>query len=578
MPTVRIPLSWPFNPRTPDSEKDQHRINVMDEILGERVYTLKRPGTSTLYTYTAGTGQGMTFFNGGVYSVIGDILNVSSAVASGASGATWTAGAAAQWAARSAFGIANLNGSIFLIGGYNVTLGTRFADVWQLNAGAGWWQAVSSAPWSVRSAMMVGTINDTMFVMGGLAADGTTTLNDVWSSKNGVDWVQVTAAAAWSGRVGASIISADNGMYLLGGNDSGGLKHDVWFTTDGETWTLSNSGGGSPMWSARAFMASYFFDNSLYIVGGIDGVGPTVLGDVWKSTDAAKTWTQLNASAFGGAAYYNAGFTVYNNKLWLVNGNTGAGLSSNVYSSDGGTGSWTLVTASGPTASQSGAMYIAPVPNGVSTYNYNTMWYVGGVTAAPTVLNTTWYAALNNSLTTTTLSPVVANQSFQFEPFNNNDQLLMKNESRLWVISAGNVIVVGDSRYPYQTVPGIVVLGGYAYVMDQSGLIRNCALNDPFHWPLLNAVGADYESDPGVALVKYLNYVVAFGTYTTQFFYDAGIINGSPLRPYLNANMRVGCAAAATVCNIGPTIVWVSRTLEYNRQVMIFNGLSPQVI
>ncbi len=140
------------------------------------------------------------------------------------------------------------------------------------------------------------------------------------------------------------------------------------------------------------------------------------------------------------------------------------------------------------------------------------------------------------------------------------------------------MIQVTDSRYPYQTVPGIVVLGGYAYVMDPSGLIRNCALNDPFHWPLLNAVGADYESDPGVALVKYLNYVVAFGTYTCQFFYDAGIINGSPLKPYLNANMRVGCAAAATVCNIGPTVVWMSRTLEYNRQIMMFNGLAPQVI
>jgi hypothetical protein len=135
-----------------------------------------------------------------------------------------------------------------------------------------------------------------------------------------------------------------------------------------------------------------------------------------------------------------------------------------------------------------------------------------------------------------------------------------------------------DPGYPTQTVPGLVVMGGWAFVMDPTGLIYNCALDNPYYWPALNVIGADFEEDQGVALAKYLNYVVAFGQNTTQLFFDAGISPGSPLQPYLNANARIGCANPHTVKRIANTICWLSQTAEKHWQVMMFEGLQPKPI
>ena len=587
MPTVRLPLSWPFNPRSADTAKDQHRVNVMDEVLGERIFTLKRPGLSVYEpTYTAGEGQALTIFNGAVYSVIGDRLNQSGAAASGANGSAWQAMANAPWLGRELFGIVDLNGSIYLLGGGNGL--TVLSDVWQRDTDGTWLQATASAPWAGRSNMMVGVINDAMYVFGGRTGPAGTYLHDVWASKNGKNWTQSTSAAAWTARSGSGVISADNGIYLLGGESAAGYKNDVWFTVDGITWTevtpAAVKSDGTAAWSARTLMQNYYFKNKLWVAGGYDGTNGK--NDVWSSSDVGKTWTLTQASAWasaglGAVGRRQAGAVVYNNKMWMINGVMGGPdvYVNHVYSSIDGI-DWPLVTASGPWApSYSGKVFVAPVPPGVSSYNYLTMYWVGGSSATVSFSSVVYYATLNETLALGTgLTTAVADQPMQFNAFNNNGQLLLKNRRNLWVIDAANVIPVSDNRYPFETVPGIVVLGGIAYVMDTTGLIHSCELNDPYHWPLLNVVGADYESDPGVALVKYLNYVLAFGTYTMQFFYDAGIADGSPLRPYLNANMKIGCASAETIANVGPTIVWLGQTAERNWQVMILNGLMPQVI
>ena len=577
MPTVRIPLSWPFNPRSTGTTKDQNRVNVVDEVLGERIFTLKRPGVAEYLPNTAGAGQGITVFNGGIYSVIGDNLNHVGGSPSGANGTAWQALADAPWLSRTGFAVINLGGSIYILGGANGL--TALSDVWQRDSDGTWLQVTASAPWAGRESMMVGTINNTMYVIGGLTQPGNVSVNDVWSSKNGKDWVRETAGAAWSARFGAGIISTDNGIYLLGGQAAAAYKNDIWFTTDGKTWTAivpaAVKGDGTPAWSARVLMHTYYFQNKLWVVGGFGGAS---INDAWYSSDVGKTWTLATSSPFA-SGRYSAGAVVYNNKMWLINGYTGTGYSNNVYSSLNGL-AWSLETTSGPWApSLSGAVFVAPTTPGVSLYNYATMYWVGGSSQTVPESSVVYYAVLNESLALgTALTTAAPNQPMQFNTFNNNGQLLLKNQRNLWVIDAAKVTKVDDNRYPFDTVPGLVVLGGIAYVMDTTGLIRSCTLNDPYHWPLLNVVGADYESDPGVALVKYLNYAIAFGTYTMQLFYDAGISDGSPLRPYLNANMKVGCDDAATIVNIGPTLIWVSRTKEFNRQVMMMNGLMPKVI
>lgn len=587
MPINRIPLYWPWNPRSADTTKDPKNVNIMVETVGDKNYVLKRPGTQLLYNVNHGApGQGITYYNGATYSVTNDQLVLSSSNNSGTSGTTWQSAGVANWTARSSFGCVDVAGTIYVLGGIidsDSAINIPTADVWSITPGTGWQLCTSGAPWVPRAEPMVvngGAGGDrALILMGGVDASNVA-LNDVWASPDGVNWTQLTDNAPWAPRYGATALVYQGTIYLMGGYDGSTVYNDIWVSIDGVTWAQIAT---NTFWPARAFAAGYVFNygysEAIWIVGGCD-VTLTGMNDVWYSTDGGKNWT-FAVAAFP-TGIFAAGYTVYNNKMWLINGRSGATVATalnTVYSSSDGI-SWTQVTTNGPwQASSSGAVVQFPTATSVSEYNYKTMYWVGGNNAGGIKTNAVYYGTLDlvQSLLGG-LTPAIAGQPYQFAAFQEGNILLVKNQCGLWIVSGGVIRQVISNGYPGETVPGLVVLGAYAYVMDKSGLIHNCESDAPAIWPLLNVVGADYEFDPAVALSKYLNYVVAFGTYTTQFFYDAGVADGSPLRPYLNANMKVGCAAAATVVDMGPTIMWLGRTQEYNRQVFMMNGMSPQVV
>jgi hypothetical protein len=62
--------------------------------------------------------------------------------------------------------------------------------------------------------------------------------NDVWrSTDNGVTWTPQTGSAGWSARYGhSSVAMPDGSIVLMGGYDGGGYKNDVWrFTAAGSS-------------------------------------------------------------------------------------------------------------------------------------------------------------------------------------------------------------------------------------------------------------------------------------------------------------------------------------------------------
>jgi hypothetical protein len=118
---------------------------------------------------------------------------------------------------------------------------------------------------------------------------------------------------------------------------------------------------------------------------------------------------------------------------------------------------------------------------------------------------------------------------------------------------------VTDVNYPAVTVRGLVYLDGTFYVMDQYGQIWGSAVNDFTTWSALNVINAQAEPDAGVCLTKYNQYVVAFGAYTTQFFFDNANSTGSPLSPVSNGDMTIGCANGDTVQQIGKNLFFVSQ-------------------
>lgn len=127
-------------------------------------------------------------------------------------------------------------------------------------------------------------------------------------------------------------------------------------------------------------------------------------------------------------------------------------------------------------------------------------------------------------------------------------------------------------------VPGAVYLDGSIYVMSKDAQIHGSDLENPTNWNALNFLTAQTSPDPGVALAKQLNYLVAFGSNTVQFFYDAGTSPGSPLAPADTYTIKKGCANGDSVVSMSNTVLWVSRERDTGYSVSILEGLSEKVV
>ena len=131
---------------------------------------------------------------------------------------------------------------------------------------------------------------------------------------------------------------------------------------------------------------------------------------------------------------------------------------------------------------------------------------------------------------------------------------------------------------PIYMVPGSAYLDGTLYVMDLDAKIWGSDINDVTVWDALNFIRAQIEPDKGVAIAKQLVYVIAFKEWSTEFFYDAGNPEGSPLAPVQGNKLNVGCRHAGSIQDVDGTLVWVSRTRSGSVGVFAMENAKGQPI
>lgn len=137
---------------------------------------------------------------------------------------------------------------------------------------------------------------------------------------------------------------------------------------------------------------------------------------------------------------------------------------------------------------------------------------------------------------------------------------------------------VTDAEYPTTTVRGIVYLDGTYYVMGPDGAIYGSAINDITSWDALNVIQCQMESDGGVCLARVQNLIVAFGQYSTEFFYDAGNATGSPLGNYASSALELGCAVAESVAQTENTLFFMGVARQKGRSIYRMDATTPQVV
>jgi hypothetical protein len=548
------------------------------EKYGDKLFTLKRPGTASYITLGAGgTSQGITYYNGLFYGVVNDIMyRQTGTVNVGADGTAWTTlSGSPDWPATELQNAVVFNNRIFMIGGV-----TASAGIWSTADGVNWTVNYGGQPWGLRDQQGVVVFNNQMFVAGGYNITLASCFNDVWSTPDGTNWVSISdpGVAGWTARCAHCCVAANNGIYIFGGFDpttGPTYFNDVWFSSDGINWVELTS---AAPWTAREGASAFYFENNLWIVGGYDG--SNYLEDSWYSPDGIN-WAAGGIGIFSGAGRSHTYSTVYRGQMWMIGGQiaAGPGVSSDVWSSSDGI-SWTLVSTGAITARGNGQAVVFGIPTQYSQYNYDTIYLLGGDSGTMT-LKEVLVGDLNVNLPTAfPLTPDVSQDDYQFNTFLSGRLLIVKNSSNMWVLQSGQLVEITDSNYPSETVPGIVHLNAFIYVMTPQGVIQGCALENVFQWPALNFLTADFDDDRAVALAKHLNYVVALKEYSTQFFFDNGANQpeGSPLAPYINANMKIGCVSAKSVEVVDNSLFWVAQTKGAGRTVVRLDGLQVTTV
>lgn len=138
-----------------------------------------------------------------------------------------------------------------------------------------------------------------------------------------------------------------------------------------------------------------------------------------------------------------------------------------------------------------------------------------------------------------------------------------------------------DTDFPATTVKGICYLNGATYVMQPGGQIWGSAVNSvtlATDWNPLNFIAAQIEPDNGVALAKQQVYIIAFGEWSTEVFFDAGNPLASPLGPVQGSKISYGCANADSVQRIDDRLFWISSSQSAAVQISMLDQLTHQTI
>ena len=211
-----------------------------------------------------------------------------------------------------------------------------------------------------------------------------------------------------------------------------------------------------------------------------------------------------------------------------------------------------------------------PVTQGQGMYAYNGYLWI--------CINNTVYRV--DTYGTVTNFGSFANPGYiaNFGIIENNRYLVFHNTINGYYIAPGDTVIsqITDANFPNGSlVPGLVYLDGYTFVMTAQARIYNSAINDPTTWGALDYITAEAEPDKGVALAKHFNYIVAFGEWSTEFFYDAANAVDSPLERNDGLRLEIGCANGYTVQQLEQTVIWCGQSKEKGRAVYLMEGTSP---
>jgi Phage stabilisation protein len=511
---IRISLAIPNESRDETRAKDSWGKNCFLEKDPTDLRVVSRPGTAALTGTPGALGSGVWNYKDLLYQIV--------------SGHLYQAPLTLSFDAGTSLSFGTFIGPTFHTDGTVVGVVAYAGSSWHF------FTATDGVAFS-----SVATVTGSLFGFPGVffLTGGTPTLV---STDHGVTW----GARATPGDSNTPILAYDGTnlycMYVVGAVCYAAASTDMGLTW-GTPYTFS-------FYSWSPYIQPAYFQGSLYNTNHSSGA-------VLKSSDGAHTWVDTGWYSTIGAEV--AAFFSAQGKLWMLDSNAVA---------------WSY---DGTTLSQVGS-----IP--VLTYEFNSLVVLGNSFLAY-LKKQVGPMAVFQATGLTDLGTVVSSPFFDFldiDPASGTQGFAFKSSTNAYQYNTGTSTLthVTDADYPATTVPGLAFLDGTYYVMDALGRIWGSDLNNFLSWNALNVIEAQMEPDGGVAIARQLNFIVAFGGYSTEFFYDAGNPTGSPLLPYPSAMLALGCAQGHSVVQIANQLYFIGQSKQKGRGVYVLEGTAPKLL
>jgi hypothetical protein len=200
-----------------------------------------------------------------------------------------------------------------------------------------------------------------------------------YSSSDGLDWKQHDKTD-WGERIWEGHAFFDDKLWMFGGldYDSRTFLNDIWTSSDGESWEEV----GTAAWSPRKAQGMVEYQGKLWLFGSANHVDEKFgtdqfLNDVWSSEDGLN-WTQVTASA-PWSPRDEPMVVVYDDQLFMLGGQGHADVWRSTDGKD-----WTQVTEEAEWGVRSGQV--------AAVYD-DRMWVLGGwIDDSRNAQNDVWFS------------------------------------------------------------------------------------------------------------------------------------------------------------------------------------------
>lgn len=154
--------------------------------------------------------------------------------------------------------------------------------------------------------------------------------------------------------------------------------------------------------------------------------------------------------------------------------------------------------------------------------------------------------------------------------------LVSSSDNTAWYYTGtGSMTKITDADFPgnaSKTLAGTFVhMDGYACIMDTTGAVWASDLNSLTGWTATSFDSANAYPDKGIGLARHKNFIMAFGTESVQFFYNAGL-TPFPFTKSTAMTLKIGAISAEAITQISDTVFWCGSTPQGGLSIYQFDG------